>query len=259
MLSSVSFKVALAVLEEYLKPKLLGMLEPPTRAGLTIDFFPPRRRPCEALNSGYTLQDVVEAQDMGRERQAELHFGVCFHEEYLYKDVAPRLVHPSFFGQRVFQRLVRKPGRQSGVGREGLGFAGHTEPFSAFSMFNSKHGDSHPFGRSYFESLLPRLESQAGAREDSAAFSRGQPPQNFQDFAKLLGETEAIPRLDPANIRSVKPREDPTALSLARRNDASANELPFSEDSLKFRGPETPNRPRSVRYDEDVRRLLHKI
>lgn len=240
------------MLEEYLKPKLFAALEPATRAGLGLEFVLARRKPAAALHGGYTLADVAEALEPGRDRPLELHFAVYFLEEYLYKDVAPRLVHPGFFGHRVFQRMLRRPGREPG-GRPPAAQYLHSrpDPLSAFSLFNSKPPESQPFGRSYLESLLPRAESRA-AEELSLPFAVE--PQNFHNIGRLLEEEERVQRLEPTRIRSVKPREEP-----ARRGEASPGEPPRSEDSLRFRLFDAPARGRPAKYDEDVRRLLHKI
>ena len=156
--------------------------------------------------------------------------------------------------------MIRKPKKkpqtsQNSRFNHSLQLLSKPEPNSVFSTFNN---------RGIFDSgfYAPPPFDFAGSRHPMDDMSTNhkleQIPTNFENFKELLKQEDVCKKIDPSQVKSIKPKEDniPFSLSFTTSKQLPAIISNNSDESMRGREDSGSN---NNKYDEEVQALLSKI
>ena len=290
----MSFNITIAVLEEYLKRKVLTCIDGAAISKLSLLFYMDdgslnkmnkNLTFKEALNDNYTLDDIAQTVNNKKARNLYLLYNITFDDETVFPDLLKTLPNGGFINPRMIPKLTRKIKKSKEAKNQVFNRAKNEK--SMFSLFNnSKIYDNtlaalmnnptdtincdqcQPFNSNNFES---KKSSVSFARMKSEANSQKQNSSNFllcdfQNIGKLINSSEIdIKKIDPSTIKNIKEEEQDKDKDCNKGDEKEDSDNPNIGNSMQFVNTRRENgeisnaTKNSVKYEEGLAMLYDKI
>lgn len=278
----------MAVLEEYLKRKVLTNLEANAVKKLSLLFYiedsaagklGKKMSFKEALVDSYTLDDITQGGNSNKKgRSLHLLYQIVFEDETVFPEILKNLPNSGFISAKAVPKLTRKV-RKAKYGKNQQ-VNGYKNEKSVFSLFNNSRFDNTLFANLNHPTdtingdRFQGFDSNnfLGSKKDSVSFARVHSNmhsqkqnsnnfifQDFQNIGKLLNSSELdIKRVDSSKIKNIKKEEESKQEVLydESSNGNGMGSLQLDEDKgIK----EAPSGAKNSKFDDGVATLYEKI
>lgn len=286
---SVSFNITIAVLEEYLKRKVLTNIEFNHINKLNLLFYvddisinkiDKRTSFKDYLNDNYTLDDIAQQSFNGKERNLHLAYKIAFDDETVFPEILKILPNSGFIASKMIPKLTRKIKKVKQKKKANNIYKNEKSVISLFN--NSRLYDNTLFGGTmnnpadtinadqyqYFDSnnvLGSKKNSVSFARIHSNAHSNKHNSnflfQDFQNIGKLINNTDiGIKKIDSSKIKNIKKAENLNNGAEICNNSDDINltdSVNFDNKYILKDSPEVAKK--ADKYDEGLALLYDKI